>query len=36
MSCDRNMCFHNLWNNIPCEGCPCYEEQKEQKEDKGD
>jgi len=28
MSCDRNICFHNIWNDIPCEKCPCYEEQK--------
>ena len=29
MNCDRNMCFHNLWNDIPCEECPCYEEKEE-------
>ena len=29
MNCDRDMCFHNIWNDIPCEECPCYEEQKE-------
>jgi len=29
MSCDRDMCFHNIWNDIPCEECPCYEEQEE-------
>lgn len=29
MSCDRDMCFHNIWNDIPCEECPCYKEQKE-------
>ena len=21
--CDRNMCFHNIWNDISCEDCPC-------------
>ena len=30
MSCNRDMCFHNLWNDIPCEDCPCNEEQKEE------
>lgn len=28
MSCDRNMCLHNILNDIPCEECPCYEEPK--------
>lgn len=28
MSCDRNMCFYNLWNDIPCEECPCNKEQE--------
>lgn len=29
MNCDRNVCFHNLWNDIPCEECPCYEKEGE-------
>lgn len=29
MTCDRDMCFHNIWNDIPCEECPCYQEQEE-------
>ena len=28
MSCDRDMCFHNILNDIPCKECPCYEEQE--------
>ena len=28
MSCDRDMCFHNLWNDIPCEECPCYQDEQ--------
>ena len=31
MGCDRNMCYFNLINNIPCEECPCYEEEQEGK-----
>lgn len=29
MNCDRDMCFHNIWNDIPCEECPCYEKEGE-------
>lgn len=33
MSCDRDICFNNLWNDILCEECPCYQvEQKESEE----
>lgn len=28
MSCDRNLCYQNLLNDIPCEECPCYEEKE--------
>lgn len=33
MNCDRNMCFHNLWNDIPCEECPCYEKKEADNEE---
>lgn len=29
MNCSIDMCLYNIRNNIPCEKCPCYEEQKE-------
>ncbi len=33
MGCERQMCFHNLWNDIPCEECPCYEPVQEDAQD---
>ena len=33
MNCDRDMCFHNILNDIPCEECPCYEKEEEKDDD---